>query len=106
MAERLQIERFEYVQHLESGNPLTVGRQFPNVVSAIARCNRLHPGARVIFKISEGEQPTNLVGNGDNLRSNRPAVKRIAAPGGDETIRSRQVRIAKAIAGSRRMATR
>src|SRR4029077_910909 len=44
-------ESFENVQYLQRGNALTVRRKLENIVAAIIRRDRLHPGGRMLLEV-------------------------------------------------------
>ena len=89
---------FENVQNLERGDPLAVGRQFPDVVAAIIGRNWLDPVGRVILEVLHAEIAAVRLAEGDDLLGDRAAVIGIAAAVGDHAQAVRQVRVAEDLA--------
>src|SRR6266702_4716539 len=64
--ELLQIEAFKDVERDESGETLSIGREFPHVVPPVGGADRLYPRAAMLCKVVEGEEAASLSGEGGN----------------------------------------
>ena len=106
MSERLQIEAFENVQHLQRGDALRVRRELEHVVAAIGRGDRIEPVRRVSAEVRFGQQPVAAFHVLGDRPRDRTAVERVAATLRDRLQRCRQPRIREDLAGRRRPAAR
>ena len=98
------IVRLDQVEHLQGGDALAVGRQFPDVVAAVVGRDRLDPFGRVIGQVLERHVAAVRLGIVDDLPGDLAAVERRRAVLGDRAIARRQVGIAEDLAFGRRMA--
>ena len=83
VAERLDVEALEDVQHLERDEPLRVRRHLVHVVAAVVRRDRIDPVRLVLGEVAFVEQAVALLHVGDDRAGDRALVERVAAALGD-----------------------
>ena len=105
MAERLQVEPFEDIQHFERSHPLSIRRQLHDLIAAICRHHGIDPVRVMLGKVRGCDQtlpPLHVLGN--RLR-NRAFIERVASFLGDELQRPGQRRISEYVPARRRLAS-
>ena len=77
-----QIEPLQDVEDLKRSDPLAVGRQLPQLVSAIRGGNGLHPLRPVGGQVLVGQEPTGLLHEGVDGAGDLTLVESVPAVGG------------------------
>ena len=78
VAHGLEVEIFKHLQHLQHGQPLAVGRQFPDVVAAVADAHGRDPFGLEVGEVAFRKKAAHLFGIGDNSFGQLAAVKSVA----------------------------
>src|SRR5438552_11242527 len=97
----LEVKSFQDVQHLQGGDPLTVGRQFKEPNPSVSGGNWLYPSGTMLRKISGCQLPAQFLQRGYNLLRNGASIEGIPSATGDLPERVGQIGLNKYLAHSR-----
>ena len=87
---RLQVEAFQDVEHLQRGDPLSIGRQLPHGVPAIRGRDRIEPVALVFGEVTQAEVSAILFAERHDLVRDASLVEDISPLGSDRAIGLRE----------------
>src|ERR671936_1901833 len=98
---RAQVEAFEDVERGERTDPLAVGGEFPHVKPAIARAERLDPGARVRGEVGRRQVAAGLQGEARDPPGQLSLVEVVGVALGDPAQRCRVIGEGTYLTGAR-----
>ena len=95
VSHRLDVVLFEDIEHFESGDALSVGWQFPDVVASVVGRHRFDPVAVVIDEVLAREEPIVGVAEVNDPLGDLSLVERIATVFGDLRVAPGEVGVGK-----------